>query len=134
VAAAMPVVSELIQQQPAGLGNDLPDVNVFQKPHKLSREPERPAAPAINRKCYWPRLLMSLYGYNLTDYNLELVRLMKDLSLSRAEVAKHLDVSLDVVHRWIMSAGNSDLEMMPESYLRLLKYALMRKKQAMQLI
>ncbi len=61
----------------------------------------------------------------MADTNFEMVRLMKELQLSCADVAKHLDVPLDVVTRWTETDSNKDQEIMPEADLRLLKYALM---------
>lgn len=62
----------------------------------------------------------------MTSTNHELVQLMKDLRLNQADVARHLDVPLDVVNRWMDTTGDQDeQEGMPESELRLLKFALM---------
>lgn len=61
----------------------------------------------------------------MADTNQELIQLMEELQLSRDEVAKQLNVPVTVVDRWTASDGNEAQEMMPESDLRLLKYALM---------
>jgi DNA-directed RNA polymerase specialized sigma24 family protein len=61
----------------------------------------------------------------MTDSNRELVLLIKELHLSHAEVAEHLDVPLSKVIRWTADDDDKNQEMMPESELRLLKYTLM---------
>ena len=61
----------------------------------------------------------------MTDSNRELVLLIQELDLSHAEIAGHLDVPLYRVIRWTATDGDKDQEVMPESDLRLLKYALM---------
>lgn len=57
--------------------------------------------------------------------NRQLVRLMEEHGLSRADVAKKLNVSPELVGRWMVESNGSTLEIMPEAELRLLQYALM---------
>lgn len=61
----------------------------------------------------------------MTSTNTELVQLMQDLHLNEADVARHLDVPLDVVNRWMKAPTDQPDSGMPESELRLLKFALM---------
>lgn len=61
----------------------------------------------------------------MTSTSTELVQLMQDMHLNEADVARHLDVPLDVVNRWMMATADQPDSCMPESELRLLKFALM---------
>jgi len=65
--------------------------------------------------------------------NRQLVQLMEEHGLSRAEVARILDVSPELVSRWIVDNGSGSLEIMPESELRLLQYGLMSENKRYQL-
>jgi transposase-like protein len=57
--------------------------------------------------------------------NRQLVQLMEEHGLSRADVAKKLNVAPELVGRWMVESSGSTLEIMPEAELRLLQYALM---------
>jgi hypothetical protein len=61
----------------------------------------------------------------MTYTNRELIQLMKDLSISCVDVAKHLCVPVRLVTRWMAPDGDEDQAIMPPSYLRLLKYSMM---------
>lgn len=61
----------------------------------------------------------------MASTNLELVQLMKELNLDQTDVARHLDVPLDVVNQWMVTSGQKKGDEMPESELKLLKFALM---------
>ncbi len=63
--------------------------------------------------------------YVMTDCNHELIQLMQELSLSTEQVAICLGVSLTTVSEWINTEAGTKPRPMPESELRLLKYALM---------
>lgn len=57
--------------------------------------------------------------------NAVLVEIMADRQLNVHDIAKQLGVESSVVERWIAFAENLDGDEMPESELRLLRYALM---------
>lgn len=61
----------------------------------------------------------------MTTVNIELIQLMKKHHLSTADVAKTLNVGIEMVDGWTASNSGKQSKKMPKEELRLLQYSLM---------
>jgi DNA-binding transcriptional regulator YiaG len=71
--------------------------------------------------------------HKIMNTNLEAAKLIADLQLSHEQVAQYLNVSTDMVCRWLETDNSKAHEVMSQSDLHFLKYCLMTDNKRSQL-